>query len=101
MTDEKDLEIARLQGRLEAAQARPSAAVNTLKVLATLVGVLVVIGIILAGIGVANPPKTMSERLQLWEAQIAAKCDLKWTGSEKARDDCIVLERQTRPLPGA
>ncbi|RYG07796.1 MAG: hypothetical protein EON96_20970 [Caulobacteraceae bacterium] len=93
-------ETERLRERIAALEARrPSVALTTLKVVGTLIALVVVVGGGLAIFGAANPPKTFSERLQIWETQIQAQCDIKWTGSQKAHDDCVVHERQTRPLP--
>lgn len=103
MLDEKDLEIARLKGQLEVAGRRPSVAVGTLNVVGTLVALAAAIIAVLAWFG-SQPgvgPRTPSERLAIWEQQIAGACDLKWTKTEEARSACVVRERQTRPLPPA
>jgi|GEM_PF-1709591 hypothetical protein len=102
MIDEKDLEIARLKGRLEVAEGRrPSVAIGTLKVVGTLVVLSLAVIAALVAFGSANPRRTYPERLEVWRKEIDRICEVRRTGSEDARDACVVHLRQTRPVPDA
>lgn len=95
MTDEKDLEIARLQGEV-AALSRPRAGAGqaALKVIGTL-AVLIVAGVIaVAVIAGAQPDPTPAERqaaIQKEAERIVAKCEADYAGfPESTINDCKV-----------
>lgn len=95
MTDEKDLEIARLQGEIAGLnQARGGAITGTLKVIGTLIA-LAVGGLMLLVVLVEVQPKpTAAERQELirQEAEkIVAKCETDYAGfPESTINDCKI-----------
>lgn len=95
MTDEKDLEIARLQGEV-AALSRPrrgatSGALKVISTLAVLVGAGVIAMVAIAG---AQPDQTPAQReaaIQKEAERIVAKCEADYAGfPESTINDCKV-----------
>ncbi|MBJ7446827.1 MAG: hypothetical protein JHC81_04770 [Brevundimonas sp.] len=94
MVDEKDLEIARLKGALEATQARQgSVAGGTLKVVGTLLalGAAVLLVLVILGNTIAKP-KPYAEQIADCETQNAGfdqlelDCKIKVTAAEMDRN---------------
>jgi len=97
MTDDKDLEIARLKGRLEAAEQRRGGVVGpTLKVVLTLLAIPVVVILVLALVGtlgqlVPEPDPAVEA------ARINAYCESQYAGyAQKVRDECRFREFRAR-----
>lgn len=86
--DDKDIEIARLQGKIEGMKAAETGRINPGRILAWLIlgGLLILIGVL--AVGTLAPKETDQQRAERIATGINAACDLKWTKTEAAAAEC-------------
>lgn len=101
--DDKDLEIARLKGRIEGMEAaqgkRPPPSEGEVSTGRAFRFVALLVGAIIIGFLVysaAKPKESDEQRAQRIATSINATCDPKWTGSEEAAGECRLREFQRR-----
>lgn len=94
--DDKDIEIARLQGKIEGMKAAENGRINPGRILAWLVlgGLALLVGVL--AVGTLAPKETDQQRAERIAASINAACDLKWTKTEEAAADCRRQETARR-----